>query len=206
MVQLSTWLLDEDNALRQKLSGWSITNYATGQPLSIPVFYRGPDAEEVTRVFPHVSIDLIDVVFDPTRAHRANGYIQPIDTEQATPASGYTLVADDMPLPWSLMYQLSAYSRNPQHDRQLSQMFYLMFPEEFGSLDMTNFDGTVRRADLVSVIRRDMFPDSTTKRVFRNMFTIAVSSEFYLSTINQIKNVLEINVDIDFTGYSAQVS
>ena len=189
------WLIDEDRALKEKLSGYSVSNYSDGRPIKVPVYFRFPDSEERTRTFPHIAIDLVDIVFAADRAHRADGYIQSIDMEQATPLTGYTLVANDMPLPWSLEYQLAAYSRQPWHDRELSAYLYMMFPEQFGQLDMTNYDNTVRRADLQSVIRRDTV-DSSNKRLYRNIFSIAVSSEFYLDQVQQIKNVISTNLEL----------
>lgn len=193
------WLFDEDLALKQKLSGKYVVNYVDGRHIDIATYYRFPDPEERTRTFPHIAIDMISIEFDPTRAHRADGYIQPYDLETATPPSGFNLVADDMPLPWSLIYQLACYSRDPWHDRQLAQLMYMSFPEEFGSLDMSNFDGTVRRADFISAVRRDRI-DNTNKRLFCNIITIAVSSEFYLNEIQTIQQVGSVNVDYVFTG------
>lgn len=204
MPQAAGFLLDEDRALKEKLSGFYVTNYADGRNIPIPVYYRFPDAEERTRTFPHIAIDLVDVIFDETRAHRAVGYIQPIDTETATPLTGFNLVADDMPLPWSLQYQLAAYSRQPTHDRQLAQMLYMMFPQQFGSLNMANYDSTIRRADLVSVTRRDTV-DSSNKRLYRNIFTVAISSEFYISEVTAIQQALTAVTNVEFVGNSPLV-
>lgn len=186
----TNWVLDEDAALKQKLSGYTVTNYADGKQLPIQVYYRLPDAEEVTRTFPHIAIDLVEINFDPTRAHRAMLFRMNYDLEQATPQTGSILEAYDYPLPWSLHYQLAAYSRNPRHDRQLAMMLYQMFPEQYGSLDMASFDGTVRRADLVDVVRRDTV-DQNQKRLYRNIFTVAVSSEFLLGDVVAIQQVTQ---------------
>lgn len=189
------FIFDEDLALKEKLSGFSVKNYTDGRSISIPVYFRFPDAEERTRTFPHIAIDLVEINFDRERAHRAIGYIQKTDLETATPLEGFVLSGDDMPLPWSLVYQLAAYSRQPWHDRQLTSMLYMMFPEEFGFLDMSNFDSTIRRADLQSIVRRDTV-DSSNKRLYRNIFTIAISAEFYIYQIQQIQLATSIHVDV----------
>jgi hypothetical protein len=198
------WVLDEDNALKQKLLGnprFYVTNYAsnpdgTTQTIPIQVFFRSPDVEIRTRTFPFVSIDLIDIVSEDDRAHRSAGPIVPFDLETATPPAGFNMVADDFPLPWSLIYQLSCCSRQPTHDRQMTQLMYMMFPHQFGSLDMGNFDGTVRRADLQNVVRRDLPADDANKRIYRQIFTIGVSSQFYLNEINLIQQAISVNTGV----------
>lgn len=191
------WLLDEDEALKVKLSNFFVTNYATGKSVPIEVYFRFPDTEEVTRKFPHIAIDLIDIQPEATRAHRANGFIVPFPLEQATPAFGYVLESYDFPLPWSLVYQLSLNSRTPRDDRQLQQLIWQMFPDQFGSLDMGYLDGTIRRADLISAVRRDTIdgPPSGRKRLYRNVVTIAVSSEFYIGQIQSVAEVVGIVIN-----------
>jgi hypothetical protein len=179
------WLLDEDFALKEKLSGYAVRNYPDGRQKNIAVYFRFPDPEERTRSFPHIAIDLVSVEFDAERAHRAMNFIIPTQ-ETATPANGFVLSSDDMPLPWTLVYQLAAYSRIPTDDRQLATFLYMQFPQQFGQLNMANFDGTQRRADLLSVVRRDTV-DSSQKRLYRNIFTVGVSSEFTLEQIQQIQ-------------------
>lgn len=187
------WVLDEDQALKTKLSGFTVTNYADGATIPVAVYFRFPDAEEVTRTYPHIAIDLVTINFAAERAHRNYEYILPYSLEQATPPSGSFLVGDDFPLPWDLVYQLAVYSRNPVHDRQLLLMMYQMFPEEYGSLDMSSIDGTVRRADFVSVVRRDTV-DRDNKRLYRNIYTISISSEFFLNQIRTVQKALSLDV------------
>lgn len=192
------WGVDEDYALKEKLQSFKIPNYADGKDKTPPVFFGYPDAEERTRTFPHIQVNLIDVNYDPTRAHRSALHHLDYTLETATPLiSGYTLEADDFPTPWNLIYQITAYSRQPWHDRYFAMMLYHMFPQQYGSLDMSNFDGTVRRADLVDVVQRDMIEtvQGGRKRTYRKIFTISVSSEFFLSEVIQIKNVISTNIE-----------
>jgi hypothetical protein len=195
-----TWILDEDYALKQKLSGHTLINYANGQLLPIATYFRFPDPEIRTRTFPHVAIDLTEVVFDAERAHRSGGFTLPFDTETATPQVGGSLVADDYPLPWSLIYQLACYSRQPEHDRQMMLWMYQAFPEQYGVLNMTAFDGTLRRADLVSSVRRDTV-DANNKRLYRNIVTVAISSEFFLNQLTAIQNVAVNGLRLTVTPY-----
>ncbi len=189
------FILDEDYALKEKLSGNFVLNYANGVQMPIAVYFRFPDPEERTRTFPHIAIDLVDIVFEPDRAHRADGYTLYWDTETATPMVGSNLVADDYPLPWSLHYQLACYSRQPEHDRYMRQMMLMMFPEQYGSLNMASFDGTVRRADLVSSVQRDTV-DAKNKRLYRNIVTVAISSEFFLNQIYAIQQATQVDLTV----------
>jgi hypothetical protein len=78
-------------------------------------------------------------------------------------------------------------------------MLYQLFPEGYGFLDMSNFDGTIRRADFVSAVRRDIVDGASTKRRYRNIITISVSSEFLLGPIVELQHVAHapvINVNI----------
>lgn len=187
------WILDEDEALKDKMSGFSVSNYADNRQIPVEVFFRFPDPEERTRTFPHFVIDLVEINFDTTRAINAGYHNLDYDLENATPMSGFTLVADNYPLPWMLMYQITAYSRQPYHDRQLAMIMYRSFPNAYGSLNMSNYDGTIRRADLESVVRRDTV-DNENKRLYRNVFTVGISSEFYLNVVTAIQQATSVNV------------
>ena len=189
------FILDEDWALKQKLSGFTVTNYADNKKLPIATYFRFPDQEERERTFPHIAIDLVEIVFDAERAHRADGYTLQWNPETATPLVNSKMVADDYPLPWSLHYQLAFYSRNPTHDRQMRMMAYQMFPEQYGSLNMASFDGTVRRADLVSSVQRDTV-DSNNKRLYRNVMTVAISSEFFLNQIYAVQLAKSVKITV----------
>lgn len=193
------WLLDEDDALKQKLSGYSVLNYARDEQVPIPVYFRFPDSELITRSFPHMAIDLVEINFDPTRAQRGFGYTFNYATEQATPPVGFSQSAYDYPLPFNLIYQIACYSLDPRHDRQMASMLYQLFPEGFGFLDMANYDGTIRRADFVSAARRDTVDPASKKRRYRNIITIAVSSEFLLGVVMATQHVANppvLNIDL----------
>lgn len=198
------WVLDEDNALKRKIQNFGsnpflIPNYSDGRLKSIAVYFRIPDPEERTRTFPHIAIDLIAIEPDPTRAHRANGFIVPNDTETATPQTGFTLVADDMPLPYTLVYQLVTYARTPTDDRWMQILMTALFPDQFGFLDMSEFDQSARRADFISSVRRDTV-DENTKRLYRVIHTVNISSQLYLYQINQIQQLTSTALTLENLG------
>ena len=196
------FLIDEDYALKEKLQGFTIPNYASGpggseKSFVPPVYFGFPDPEERTRTYPHIQVNLIDIEYAAERAHRSALFRLSYDEEQATPASGYVLEAEDFPTPWNLIYQITAYSRQPWQDRMFAMMLFQMVPQQYGSLDMTNFDGTVRRADLVDVVQRDMLEPNQAgkpKRVYRKMFTVSISSEFFLAEVIQVAQARSVNL------------
>ena len=186
------WLLDEDEALKAKVSGLTVTDYGTGVVRQVPVFFRFPDTEiRQQRKYPHLAIDLIRIDAAPDRTHRAVEFFPPQYVAEGVPASAY-----DYPLPWSLIYQIGAFSRDPVHDRQLTGSLYQLFPNQFGFLDMQAIDGTIRRADLTEVARQDSI-DSTQNRLFTTAFTVAVSSEFLLGTISEVAVARQISLIVE---------
>lgn len=180
------WVLDEDQALKTKLSGFAVHDDVANVDRNVAVYFRFPDAEIRNRTFPHIAIDLIEIQFAAERAHRAMQMNLPYALEGDVPPTGFSLVADDYPLPWNLVYQLGVYSRLPRQDRELLMLLYRQFPEEYGSLDMSAIDGTIRRADLVEVVRRDTV-DADKKRLYRFIMTISVSSEFFANQIQTVQ-------------------
>lgn len=197
--QTGPFLINEDEALKQKLQGIQLINFADGSAKSVAAYFRMPDTEIRDRTYPHIAIDLIQVAYDPSRAHRAVGYEPQWNLQYATPQPGFTLVANDMPLPWTLTYQLAAYSMLPRDDRQLEAAMHQLFPAQFGFLDMTSIDGTIRRADFVDCVRRDTI-SAQKKRIYCNVFTVNISAEFYVDQVQQIQQVA--TVAVDWSGYT----
>ena len=115
------WGFDEDDALKAKLEGFVLQNYARGNEMPIAVYFRWADTEIRQRTYPNILIDLIRVEFAADRAHRALSPIAP-QQEMATPPSGSVLVADDFPLPWNMIYQLRTSSHGPREDRMFQVM------------------------------------------------------------------------------------
>lgn len=190
-------LMDEDSALKAKLQGYTVLTYGPDVQTPIQVYFRLPDDELITRHYPHIAIDMVDIQFDETRMHRAMEFQFNYATEQSTPPTGDTQMAYDFPIPLSLIYQLNCYSRQPRHDRQMASLLFQLFPAGFGCLNMANYDGTIRRADFVSSVRRDIPKDADGKRTYRNIFTIAVSSEFLLGQITELQQVTGVVLDVD---------
>jgi hypothetical protein len=181
-----TFLLSEDEALRKRLQGMVVhdqraTNDNTPRPVS--VFFGQPDQEIRNQTYPYITIDMIDIQRDTSREMRGlvnPDYLAPDD------------LADDenflieMPIPVNIDYQLTTYSRQPRHDREiLAQLLGVKLPIRFGQLEILEktkeVDGTTtntwtyRRLEVTNVVKRDVTEQA--KRLFVNAITVRVSSE-----------------------------
>lgn len=195
-----TFLLSEDAALRNLLLGMTVTDQNatnTGTPRTVKVYFGQPDQEIRDQVYPYITIDMIDIAEDFARAHR--GKTKPsymADPTTSPSGSGtYDETLHDWyinwPIPVNIDYQITTYSRQPRHDRQiLSQILYSKIPMRFAVLEPD--DNTVRRLDLLDISKRDVTEQG--KRLFVNAFTVRVSSEIASETYTQVYKALQVSV------------
>lgn len=163
------FILDEDRALRNLLTGITVGDQKEGQR-RVNVWFGQPDLEIRTQSYPFITVDLIDVSEAKDRAHRGRSapeYDRPAGADPGT----WDM---DFPIPVNLDYQVTTWARQPRHDRQiLSALLGTKIPLRFGTLCPD--DGTVRRLDVLDVVKRDT--GEASKRLFRNVITVRVSSE-----------------------------
>jgi hypothetical protein len=193
-----TFLLSEDEALRNLLLGMTVVDQKSANDntsRSVKVYFGQPDQEIREQSYPYITIDMIDIAEDPARAHR--GLAKPSYLPNpATDPSGnaaYDEETDDWyinwPIPVNIDYQVTTYSRQPRHDRQiLAQMLTNKIPMRFAVLEPD--DGTVRRLDLLDVSKRDVTEQG--KRLFMNAFTVRVSSEIASQTYTKVYKTLQV--------------
>ena len=188
-----TFILSEDKALRERLQGMTVTDQkadGTDTPRPVAVWFGQPDQEIRAQTYPYITIDLVGVNRDPQREmrtdYRAPEYLQPADL-----AEGEAYLVSEI-IPINLDYQITTYARHPRHDRaMLAQLMGVKLPIRFGSLDID--DNTVRRLDVLDVSKRDSVEQA--KRLFVNAFTVRVSSEIPLGTLQQLHEVVQVNLD-----------
>ena len=99
------------------------------------------------------------------------------------------------PIPVNIDYQITSFSRQPRHDRQiLAQLLYSKIPLRFAVLDTgpNTVFGTTRRLDVLDISKRDITEQG--KRLFVNAITVRVSSEIAAETFNKMYKVLQLNV------------
>lgn len=200
-----TFLISEDEALRNLLKGMVVTDQkatGNGTPRNVGVWFGQPDQELRDQSYPYITIDMIDIGEDVSRAMR--GRVRPSyladPTNMVEAAQGIQAVVWDnethgwdisYPIPVRIDYQITTYARQPRHDRELlAQLLYKKIPLRFAVLQPD--DGTVRRLDVLDVSKRDVTESG--KRLFVNAITVRVSSEIAPETYNQLYKALELNV------------
>jgi hypothetical protein len=207
-----TFLISEDEALRNLLLGMTVTDQKAasegGSTRSVKVYFGQPDQEIRSQSYPYIVIDMIDIAEDNLRAMR--GMVKPIymdDPETMPAVQGlnpelpYDAETNNWmirwPIPVNIDYQVTTYSRQPRHDREiLSQILYTRIPMRFAILEPEDGNsegvGTVRRLDLLDISKRDVTEQG--KRLFVNAFTVRVSSEIAETTYNQLYKALQVDV------------
>jgi hypothetical protein len=194
-----TFLISEDEALRNLLKDMVVTDQkatGNGTPRKVGVWFGQPDQELRDQSYPYITIDMIDIGEDVNRAMR--GRVKPeylTDPNDMTETVGYDPEVHNWnisyPIPVRIDYQITTYSRQPRHDRELlGQLLYKKIPLRFAVLQPD--DGTVRRLDVLDVSKRDVTESG--KRLFVNAITVRVSSEIAPETYNQLYKALEVNV------------
>jgi hypothetical protein len=207
-----TFLLSEDEALKNLLKGIVVTDQkAAGTQQTtrnVDVRFGQPDQEISDQKYPYIIIDMIDIAEDTTRAMR--GMVKPVyldnPAEMPPVSEGDDPTAYDSetnnwrmhwPIPVNIDYQVTTYSRQPRHDREiLGQILTQKIPMRFAILEPDDGNsegiGTVRRLDLLDIAKRDVTEQG--KRLFVNAFTVRVSSEITESTYIQVYKALQTNV------------
>lgn len=196
-----TFLLSEDKALRDKLKGVTVTDQkadgGTGATRAVGVWFGQPDQELRNQSYPYIVIDMVDIGEDTSRSMR--GMVKPDYISDPTTTDGTTPYDPDMndwsmhwPIPVLIDYQVTTYSRQPRHDRQiLAELTSSRLPLRFGVLEPD--DGTTRRLDVIGVSKRDVTESG--KRLFVNVFTVRVSSEITESQLRLAYKVLTVHVE-----------
>lgn len=194
-----TFLISEDEALKKLLKGMKVTDQKAGTTRNVGVWFGQPDQEITDQKYPYIVIDMIDIAEDTTRAMR--GMTKPrYMADPETMTTGNTTVPYDptlhdwqihWPIPVNIDYQITTYSRQPRHDREiLSEILYTRIPMRFAYIEPD--DGTRRRLDLLDISKRDVTEQG--KRLFVNSFTVRVSSEIAEQTYNQLYKALQVTV------------
>lgn len=180
------FILNEDKALKQILTGITVADSGNATR-PVGVFYGQPDKEIRAQAYPYITIDLISVTEDTSRAHRGYIYDMPYTPEGADPDVSNGV---DYPIPVDLTYQITTWARQPRHDRQIMASMYTLgrLPLRFGSLPIEE-DGTVRRLDMLGFSKNDRTEND--KRLFSNVYTIRVSAEIFQSELVQLYQVEE---------------
>jgi hypothetical protein len=171
-----------------------------GTTRKVGVWFGQPDQEIRAQSYPYITIDMIDISEDFSRAMR--GRVKPAYLTNPSVIGTNTAWDTDehdwdinYPIPVNIDYQITSFSRQPRHDRQiLAQLLYSKIPLRFAVLDTgpNTVFGTTRRLDVLDISKRDITEQG--KRLFVNAITVRVSSEIAAETFNQMYKVLQLNV------------
>ena len=197
------WILNEDAALKGKLTGLLVSDTNAGAGAR-PVLcrYRMPETEFATATFPMIIIARQNILKDDEREHR--GKTRLMYTPESVGAWN-SLVEDyntspysvDFPIPFNINYEVTAYSRKEQHNielvGQLAQQEFL--PARFGYLEIPE-DGTVRSLFLEGGPEFESAKDADGKRIYRTHYVVRVATELP-STIVAYVAATEVNLNIN---------
>lgn len=211
------WLLNEEDAVKRKFAGLTVTdeNAPSSGSLPVAVRFRLPETELANVEFPMIVIDGPAMSKADDREHRGTvrlGYApegQPTSV-MVPDGKGGMVVWDtqspdgfdvtlspyqtEVPIPYNFDYEITVYTRMQSHLSSLMMQLARIdrIPARFGFLEIPQ-DGTVRTLDLIGgpVIQRDR--DENDKRLFRAVYSIRVVSELDPYQAALIENYVDVD-------------
>lgn len=191
--------ISEDNALKARLRGIYVADEKNANR-EVGVWFANPDVETRSQSYPYMTVELIDY----TRAayRQQSGILVDSDKQgTVTPVNGvdYTY---EVPIPWDLTYQITAYSRHPRHDRAITAyVLNNVFIGQHGYLAVPNDLGTetgYRHMILEEFTKRDTVESG--RRLYRTVFTVTVSSEGTASSSTSTNEVATVLINSSTTS------
>ena len=181
------FLLAEDEALKQHLSGITVPDVRPGkegQSTKMGVWYRFPEGERQIK-YPFATIDMLSIEprFDLFTSDHS---MDPYDTYWPSTYPGPAPLPPGKMgwhiepfLPFQIVYQVAVHSRSAAHDRYLTSLFTTDVFQPRPWWLMVDADNTYRRTELLSFNAADLAEttESGTKRIFRKVWTISMQAE-----------------------------
>jgi hypothetical protein len=178
------FILNEDKAIKALLSGIVVSD-GGNEARPVGVWFGQPDTQIRQQSFPYITIDLVGVSEALERVHTGFGPLS-YTPEGVDPEFDFETYK---PIAVNLDYQITTYSRQPRHDRQIMASLFgpSRLPLRFGLLAIPE-DNTVRRLDMIGFSKRDTTEGD--KRLFSNVYMVQVSSEILREDLVQMYKVL----------------
>jgi hypothetical protein len=200
-----TFIISEDEALKTLLQGIVVSdeknNTRSGQ-----AWFSNPDVELRNQSYPYVTIELIGVEW--ARYRQASGFMIDNDRQGTVSPSNGEVFEYEMPAAWDLMYQITSYARHPRHDRAIiAHLLNNDFVANRGYLPVQNDLGTqtsYRHLILQDFAKRDTVEDG--RRLFRNVFTVLVTSESTPTSGDSVAWVEEVLINENPTNIPSGLS
>ena len=190
------FIINEDEALKTLLQGITVSD-AGNSARPVGVYYGQPDKDIRQQVYPYITLDLVGIREDTERAHRGvvNLTYAPEGYTPNRNADNSINQPIDFPIPVDLIYQVSTWSRQPRHDRQIMAKLFApgRLPFRFGQLPVPQ-DGTNRRLDMLGFSKRDTTEGG--KRLFSNVYNILISAELFTQQLVDVYKVLDVNTSL----------
>lgn len=189
------WLLSEDTAIKNKLSGLTVTAAAVPNPLPVAVRFTVPEDEFSDLTYPLITLTQANIQRDPDREAHAV-------VEIFAPPEGFDPTKTwigELPVPYNIDYQIVLYTRLVEHRTPLLATLagFAYLPEHFGYLEVPQ-DNTIRRLDLLGGPDLDSGRDSNGKRLFTATWRVRVSTElFVLGDPVTYPSVSTVAVDVE---------
>jgi len=195
-----SFILSEDLALKTLLTGIVVTDDKNATR-SVGVWFANPDLESRAQSYPYITIELLD--FDPATYRQHSGVFQDNDLQGTIAPSGNIVYSYEIPVAWDLMYQITTYSRHPRHDRAIiAYLLNKVFISKRGYLAVPNdlaTETSYRHLILEEFTKRDTIEDN--RRLYRNVFTVTVSSEGTAATYTTVTNTVStVNINKSTTA------
>ena len=178
------FLLAEDAALKNCLSGMVVPDARHPEGASVMTHFRYPDSAGTTELkMPAVLIDMIGLMRSPDRESRAvKPEMRYFPSEQESALSDFTeqaAITDDLPIPVDIIYQVSTLCRSPQQSRYLTgQLMGSRLPIRDGWCWVPE-DGTWRRLFLEDSTPAPML-DRNGRQVHRMIYNVRLESEILI--------------------------
>ncbi len=183
------WILDEDFALKEKLKGVIVSDQHK-RARNVGVWFAHPDLEIREQEYPYITIELLEVSEAQERVHRGDLWLDERWGNQNIPDWwNYKDLGPDqrgwlteMTTPINLDYQITSWSRNPRHDRQIMAQLMTGGRVMLRGGWLETPDGKIRRMDWLSHYKSSS-SDENQKRLQSNIFRVRISSEIPFAPI-----------------------
>ena len=200
-----SFIIAEDQALKTLMQGIVVSD-EKNNTRSVQAWFSNPDPELRNQSYPYVTIELIGVEWANYR--QASGFFIDNDRQGTVSPSSGEVFEYEVPAAWDLMYQITSYSRHPRHDRAIiSHLLNNDFVANRGFLPVPNELGTqtsYRHIILQDFAKRDTVEDG--RRLFRNVFTVLVTSESTPSSGDSVAWVEEVLINENPTNIPSGLS
>lgn len=194
------FLYNENEAIKAKLGGLTVTDANDPIGRDVPVRFRAPEQELADQVFPVIVIDEPSWSIDPERAHSGYGPVAYTPEGYATPDAGMQLYTQ-MPQPVNIDWIVTLYCRKALHRSallaRLAGFDYL--PGRLGYLEVPQ-DGTLRRFEVTGGPVTDSVLDGEGKRLLTATWRVRTTGELIWAPLDPVPETTSLDLTVSQIG------